>query len=275
MAEKLPNYSVLMSVYYKEHSEYLKASIESIWNQTIKTNDFVLVCDGPLNDELDSVIDDAKSTLGEVLHVVRLDKNCGLGEALNIGIRECKNEIVARMDSDDIAFPDRCERQLQHMITGDLDIISGSVLEFQGNTENVTGARRVPVTKSEIIQFSKKRNPFNHPAIMYQKLSVIEAGGYTEEFHLFEDYHLWIRMLMRDCNCENLLDPVVYMRTGNDAILRRGGKEYAKDMLRFHRWLKDAGWTSNIDYFTGAIPHGIVCVIPNSARLWIYRLLRK
>lgn len=275
MAEKLPNYSVLMSVYYKEHADYLKVSIDSIWNQTVKTNDFVLVCDGPLNGELESVINDAKRSLGEALHVVRLEKNSGLGEALNIGIRECKNEIVARMDSDDIAFPDRCERQLRRMITNNLDMISGSVLEFQDNIENITGTRRVPATKSEIIQFSRKRNPFNHPAIMYNKASVIEAGGYTEDFHLFEDYHLWIRMLMRDCNCENLLDPVVYMRTGSDAILRRGGKDYAKDMLKFHRWLKQIGWISQIDYVMGALPHSTVCYLPNRLRIIVYNWLRK
>ena len=105
-------YSVLMSVYHKERPEYLKQAIESIQVQSLSTNDFVLVCDGPLNDELDAVIQTKQLEMGENLNVVRLAKNGGLGNALNEGIKHCKNELVARMDSDDIAYPDRCEKQI-------------------------------------------------------------------------------------------------------------------------------------------------------------------
>ena len=83
---KTGKYSVLMSVYYKEKAEYLKAALDSIWNQTIHTDDFVLVCDGPLNDELDSLIEHM-CTVHPELHIVRLEKNSGLGNALNIGIK--------------------------------------------------------------------------------------------------------------------------------------------------------------------------------------------
>ena len=105
-------YSVLMSVYHKEKPEYLKQAIESIQTQTLSTNDFVLVCDGPLNEQLDDVIATKQQEMGESLNVVRLAKNGGLGNALNEGIKHCKNELVARMDSDDIAYPDRCEKQI-------------------------------------------------------------------------------------------------------------------------------------------------------------------
>ena len=103
-------YSVLMSVYYKEKPEYLKQAIESIQAQTLQTDDFVLVCDGPLNDALDKVIATKQQEMGEKLNVVRLAKNGGLGNALNKGIKHCKNELVARMDSDDIAAAGRCRR---------------------------------------------------------------------------------------------------------------------------------------------------------------------
>ena len=109
---KYREYSVLMSVYHKEKPEYLKQAIESIQTQTLSTNDFVLVCDGPLNEQLDGVIATKQQEMGESLNVVRLAKNGGLGNALNEGIKHCKNELVARMDSDDIAYPDRCEKQI-------------------------------------------------------------------------------------------------------------------------------------------------------------------
>lgn len=101
------NYSVLMAVYHKEEPEYLRQAIESIQVQTVPTNDFVLVCDGPLNPELDAVIATKKQEMGNTLNVVRLAKNCGLGNALNEGIKHCKNELVARMDSDDIAYEEK------------------------------------------------------------------------------------------------------------------------------------------------------------------------
>ena len=99
----MQNYSVLMSVYHKEKPEHLRRAIESIQVQTVPTNDFVLVCDGSLNPELDAVIAAKQQEMGETLNVVRLAKNGGLGNALNEGIKHCKNELVARMDSDDIA----------------------------------------------------------------------------------------------------------------------------------------------------------------------------
>ena len=93
----MQNYSVLMSVYHKEKPEYLRQAIESIQAQTLSTNDFVLVCDGPLNEPLDSVIAAKQQEMGESLNVVRLAKNGGLGNALNEGIKHCKNELVARI----------------------------------------------------------------------------------------------------------------------------------------------------------------------------------
>jgi glycosyltransferase involved in cell wall biosynthesis len=116
----MQSYSVLMSVYFKEKPEYLEQAIESIQAQTLQTDDFVLVCDGPLNDALDKVIVAKQQEMGTTLNVVRLAKNGGLGNALNEGIKRCKNELVARMDSDDIAYSNRCERQLDHQNIQDL-----------------------------------------------------------------------------------------------------------------------------------------------------------
>ena len=124
-------YSVLMSVYHKEKPEYLKQAIESIQAQTLPTNDFVLVCDGPLTDALDKVITTKQQEMGTSLNVVCLAKNGGLGNALNEGIKHCKNELVARMDSDDIAYPDRCEKQIAVFNTHpEVSICSGIVEEF-------------------------------------------------------------------------------------------------------------------------------------------------
>ena len=124
-------YSVLMSVYFKESPEYLRTSIESIRGQSASTNDFVVVCDGPLTSELDAVLEEEQEKFGSVLHVLRLEKNEGLGNALNKGLKLCKNELVARMDSDDISRPERCAKQL-HVFeqNPEIDFSSGTISEF-------------------------------------------------------------------------------------------------------------------------------------------------
>lgn len=268
------DYSVLMSVYYKEKAEYLRQAIESIQMQTWPTDDFVLVCDGPLNSDLDNVIAAKQKELGTILNVVRLPENAGLGNALNEGIKFCKNELIARMDSDDISFTDRCEKQVALFEQyEELDITSGTLQEFVTTPEQTMGRRTLPLSNEEIRAYSKKRSPFNHPCVMFKRSAVEKAGNYQEKYHLFEDYDLWIRMLQSGCIGQNIADTILYMRTPTDMYLRRGGKAYAKEMLKFHWWVHKSGWTSLFDFCTGAIPHAVVCVLPNELRYLIYKVL--
>lgn len=270
----MQNYSVLMSVYYKEKPQYLKQAMESIQRQTVPTDDFVLVCDGPLNDALDAVIAAKQQEMGSALNVVRLARNGGLGNALNKGIKHCKNELVARMDSDDISVMDRCQKQVELFVKNpELDITSGALLEFVTSLDQITGGRTIPCNNDEIIRYSRKRCPFNHPCVMFKKSAVERAGGYQEKYHLFEDYYLWIRMLQNGCKAQNLPDVLLYMRTPTDMYFRRGGTAYAKAMLRFHWWIHKSGWTNLVDFCTGAVPHALVCVMPNKLRKMIYQVL--
>lgn len=267
-------YSVLMSVYKKERPEYLQEAMDSIWNQTMKTDDFVLVCDGPLTEQLDAVIYEMKQKHRETLNVIRLERNGGLGNALNIGLKYCKNELIARMDSDDVSLPERCEKEIEAFSEQpDLSVCSAFIQEFWD--QSLLGKRVLPEKHEEIIAFSKKRNPFSHPVVMFKKSDVEKAGGYSERYHLFEDYYLWIRMLMSGCKCYNIQEVLLNMRTPLDMYKRRGGWQYAKDMLKFHWWIRGQGWSSLKDYLTGAIPHAVVCVMPNRIRKHIYGKLRK
>lgn len=268
------NYSVLMSVYFKEKPNNLRQAIESMRKQTVPTDDFVLVCDGKLTPELDAVITEEQEKFGSVLHVHRLKKNSGLGNALNAGLKDCRNELVARMDSDDISRPDRCEKQLRLFTEHpDISLSSGTVSEFIDDPKKPTGKRSLPITDAEIRKFSRKRNPMNHPCVMFKKSAVEKAGGYKETYHLFEDYYLWGRMLMKGYRAENLPDVLLDMRSPADMYERRGGKQYAGDMLRFHRGMRDTGWSSEMDYLSGAVPHAVICVLPNGIRKIIYKKL--
>lgn len=269
MGREFSPYSVLMSVYSKEKPEFLRSSIESILNQTVKTDDFVLVCDGPLTKELDCVIE----FYSDNLRVVRIEKNVGLGAALSVGIQHCQHELIARMDSDDISILNRCELQLGCFADNpNLDIVSGGLNEFIDDPSCISGRRLLPTENNEIVKYSKKRCPFNHPNVMYKKQAVLSAGNYSADFRM-EDYYLWIRMLQNGAQAMNLPDILLLMRTPADMFKRRGGWHYAQDMLKFHWWVHKSGWSSLMDFMTGAVPHAVVCVLPNEIRQQIYKIL--
>ena len=270
------DYSVLMSVYHKERPEFLRQAMESIAKQTVPTNDFVLVCDGPLNEQLDEVIAQMQDVFGQLLHVVRLEKNMGLGNALNIGIQHCKNDLVARMDSDDIAYSDRCEKQIKVFNEHpEISICSGVVEEFTV-TPDIVDARRVPPEmNAEIIEFAKKRNPFNHPCVMYKK-STVEAAGSYQDFYLLEDYYLWLRMLMAGYQGYNIQEPLLHMRAGADMYLRRAGWKYAKAQMKLFQFMKTKGFIGTGQYLKSCIIRSGSALAPNWLRRFMFeQVLRK
>ena len=265
------DYSVLMSVYHKERPEFLRQAMESIATQTVPTNDFVLVCDGPLNEQLDEVIVQMQNVFGQLLHVVRLEKNMGLGNALNIGIQHCKNDLVARMDSDDISRPDRCERQLKIFEERpEFDICSGTVEEFTVQPQDVENKRVVPRTHEEILKFAKKRNPFNHPCVMYRKSAVLAAGSY-QDFYLLEDYYLWIRMLLNGSVGYNVQEPLLWMRAGSDMYKRRSGWRYARSQYKLFNYMKKKQMITLYEFCVSVTIRLISAIAPNSIRQNMFR----
>lgn len=273
---KMQKYSVLMSVYFKEKPEYLKQSIESIQVQTLPTDDFVLVCDGPLSDASNAIIESKQHEMGKVLKVVRLAKNQGLGNALNEGIKHCKNELVARMDSDDIAYPDRCEKQIVAFnMHPEVSICSGIVEEFTTDPNIVDSKRVPPETNTEIVEFAKKRCPFNHPCVMYKK-SAVEAVDSYQDFYLLEDYYLWLRMLMAGYQGYNIQEPLLHMRAGSDMYLRRAGWKYAKTQARLFKFMKQQGFIGNGQYIKSCVIRSGSALAPNWLRKFMFeKVLRK
>lgn len=265
-----------MSVYRKENPEYLRQAIESIQAQTLPANDFVLVCDGPLNEPLDSVIAKKQQEMGTTLNVIRLAKNGGLGNALNEGIKHCKNELVARMDSDDIAYPDRCEKQINVFNTHpEVSICSGVVEEFTTDPEVVDTRRVPPETNAEIVEFAKKRNPFNHPCVMYKK-SAVEAVGSYQDFYLLEDYYLWVRMLMAGYQGYNIQEPLLHMRAGSEMYLRRAGWKHAMTQVKLFQFMRDSGFIGNELYVKSCVLRVGASLSPNWLRKFIFKkILRK
>ncbi|WP_105205162.1 glycosyltransferase [Neobittarella massiliensis] len=267
------NYSVLMSVYKREKAAFLQASIQSMMAQTALTDDFVLVCDGPLTDELDAVINQFVNQYPAIFHIVRLPTNQGLGNALNKGMAQCRNELIARMDSDDISMPHRCARQLK-LFEEDptLDIVSASLYEFEKEISDIRAMKTVPEKNVDIYQYARRRCPFNHPVVMYKKSAVLAAGGY-QDFPLFEDYYLWVRMLQNHVHAYNIPEPLLYMRAGTDMYNRRGGLSYLKKMKDFRRYMLQIGFSKKNDYLIAIIGQTMICILPNTVRSYLYKKL--
>lgn len=272
---KKADYSVLMSVYEKENPAYLRESIESILHQTAPPAEFVIVCDGVLPCALKQVLEEYQEKYSSVIRLFPLAENQGLGKALNYGLKKCRYEYVARMDSDDISFPERCEKELGEMMKQKLDLIGAAVAEFEESPEHVINLRMTPKTQEEILAFSRRRNPFNHPAVMFRKTTVLQAGGY-QPFPYFEDYDLWVRMLQNGARCSNIQEPLLYMRGGGEMLKRRGSAAYVKCLWNFKRELLRRGYLTLLQFLWSALPHVAVSLMPNSLRKVVYgKLLRK
>ena len=272
--KKYPKYSVLMTVYAKEKAEYLKEAIDSMLNQTVKPSEFVLVEDGPLNDELYKVIDLYKKNRN--FKVVALEENQGSGPASAVGILACSYEWIARLDSDDYSIPDRIERQfIEYKKDSELDVIGANIIEIE--TENQFNQQKVvlPETNEDIRKFTGRRCPFRTSAILFKKEIVLKAGNYRA-FHRVEDYDMFARIVACGAKCMNVQEYLSYMRIDKDYYKRRGGMKLAKSIVKLKRNIKEWGLANNRDFIISVPIQIMVCLAPNNVRDCFYRkILRK
>jgi len=270
-------YSVLMSVYYGENANYFEKSIMSMLNQSIKPSDFVVVCDGPLNEGLNKVIANMSNAHKELFQIIRLSKNQGLGIALQEGLKRCKYNLVARMDSDDIAMPDRMEKQLDFLKNNkNVCAVGGQIIEFYDEIDNIVGRREVPLGYKNICEMLKFRNPMNHVTVVFKKKDILEVGGY-QSLVGFEDYYLWARMIIAGKVVENISTTCCLVRVGNNMYGRRGGSEYFKNTVFLEKFLLLNNVITTFQFLRNVIIRfGGAIVLPSYIRAYIYKkFLRK
>lgn len=263
-------YSVLMSVYYKENVKFLKESINSMLTQTIMPSEIVIVKDGPLTNELEREIKKYILNYPGLFVVVELKENVGLGLALAEGIKQCHNELVARMDSDDISIKERCELQLKEFDKdSSLDVCGGIIKEFSEDINNITSIRKVPLKDQEIKKYQKRRDGVNHVTVMFKKSKVLEAGNYQHAL-LMEDSMLWVNMILHNAKFMNIDKTLVYVRTGENMFKRRGGIKYYKKYKAGRKMILQTGYISKWDYIYTLIVQFVISLLPNSLREFIY-----
>lgn len=267
------NFSVLLSIYIKEKPEYARACFESLEKQTFKANEWVIVEDGPLTQELYSLLDEYQNKYPNIIKRIPLKKNKGLGLALREGILNCSNELIARMDTDDICREDRFEKLIKEFRNDPLlDICGSHILEFDGNIENIVCKRKVPLVDKEIKQYQKRRDGLNHVSVMFKKSSVMKAGNY-QSCLLMEDTYLWAKMFLKGAKSKNIDDYLVYVRIGKDMFERRGGFSYFLKYKEGRKKVYETGFISLWDYMYTLLIQFIVAMMPNKLRGWIFTTL--
>jgi glycosyltransferase involved in cell wall biosynthesis len=263
-------FSVLMSVYIKEKAEYLRVCLDSILENTVVPNEIVIVKDGPLTEELETTLSEYIDLNENLYNIVPLATNRGLGLALAEGILHCANELVARMDTDDIAVPDRFETQLKAFEADpSLDICGGQIVEFDTDPEKPIAERRVPLTHDAIAAYQKKRSAFNHMTVMYKKSKVLGAGNY-KDCPLMEDDMLWVDMLLSGAKCANINKVLCNVRTDYDMIGRRGGLQYYKKYKRGRRMILNTGYITKREFRKTNRIQFIVCIMPKWLRKKVF-----
>ena len=270
-----PAFSVLMSVYAKDRPAWVRQALDSVLSNTVKPNEVVVVIDGPVPADLQVILTEFSTTYPQV-KLYPLEKNGGLGPALAYGIEQCSNELVARMDADDISLPDRFEKQLAYFASHpDTAVLGGQIQEIDGDTLQPVAIRSVPTTDGEIKQYLKSRSPFNHMAVMYKKSAVLMAGSYGNYFFM-QYYFLWAHMAAKGFKMANLPDILVDARVNDALYKRRGGWSYFKRSWTISSKLLELGLISYPRHlFNLAVRFCVQVLMPTSVRGTFYkRVLR-
>lgn len=272
----MDNYSILMPVYYKEKPEYLRRSIESMVEQTVQTDDFVIVEDGPLTQELYKVLDEFENKY-DFIHRVVQKENRGCGASLNNGLKSCKNDLVARMDSDDISLPDRCEKQLKMFLKHpELGVVGTAMYEFSFDENNPEYIKYMPENPEDVYKYGKRRIPFSHPTVMYRKSVVYDMHhGYCEERGM-DDTDLFPRLMYSGVIGCNINEPLLKYRSNPEQYKRRINLKDAFAVIKYsYRNLK-MKYTGVVDFAYVVVMNLGACMLPVKLRMYLFkRLTRK
>ncbi|MGM9774735.1 MAG: glycosyltransferase [Candidatus Egerieousia sp.] len=255
--------SVLISIYHKENPLWFREALDSVFAQTVQPNEIVLVEDGPLTPELYAVIEEY-SQKHPLFNIVKNETNLGLGLALQKGVLVCKNEIIARMDTDDIIPPHRFETQLRKMEEG-YDVVSCWAELFIGAPNNVIAVKTRPEHHCAIAKLAHKRSPICHAGTVFRKSALLKAGNY-QHCKLYEDYHLVARLIMSGAQFYNCQEVLYSVRVTPEQMNRRSGLDYLKTELAFFKEFKNMGFFSTKDYLMNCAIRVVVRLMPGKIK---------
>ncbi len=265
-------FSVLLPVWAGDGPDHLAEAFRStVDEQTRRPDEVVIVRDGPVPAALAARLAELADTSPVPVKVVELDRNVGLGMALDAGLARCTHDVVARMDADDISLPHRFEVQLP-IIEGGADIVGSGLLEFGEHGSDVVGTRTPPTRPEDICERARFADPFNHPTVVYRRSRVRAVGGYTD-FALMEDYLLWAKLIVAGATVANVAEPLVKYRVGAGAYARRGGWRQLRAELALQRRFRRLGFTTRAQCLRNVTVRGGYRLVPERIRRIAYRMV--
>lgn len=269
-------FSVLMSVYKGEKTEYFKPSMDSVLSQSLLPDEIILIRDGMVYEELQEAIDFYLKKFPSLFSYYPFDENRGLGLALAYGVEHSKNNLIIRMDTDDICEHDRFEKQINYLNEHeDVSVLGGQIYEFIDNPEEIYDKREVPITNDKISKFLKKRNPFNHMTVAYRKNDVLDSGNY-QDLQYLEDYYLWCRMYAKGFKFANLEDVFVRARVNQNTFERRSGLSYFNSYLKLENYKLKHNVINIPMYLYNLIGRFFVHVLlPNKLRTYLFKFIAR
>lgn len=267
------NFSLLMSIYHRESVDNFENCMRSITApyQTIPPTEIILIEDGPLPKELQESIKKWKNKRINLI-TKSLPSNQGLAKALNIGLEACSYELVARMDTDDEAMPDRFEKQLDFMLKNpSISVSSAYIQEYDDELKELFFEKKLPLEHKELKEFCKTRSPINHPVSIFRKTHVLNSGGYPDIYP--EDYALWGIMISKGYTIGNTPYFLLKMRTGK-SMLKRRGFNFLKGEIQIYKKFHYIGLINKKELFKSIIVKSFIRAQPNFIKTFIYKSFR-
>ena len=264
------NFSVLMSIYKSADPLFLQESINSILHQTLAPTEIVIIVDGKVPEVIEAVLGNYKRQFDGLFNIIQLKENVGLALALRHGVLNCKYDIIARMDQDDICRKDRFEKEIAKLIENDeVSMVGSYASEFYDDVNQIKSVRKVPLNFDEIKKFAKTRNPMNHMTVVFRKKAILDCGNY-KDYLSNEDYYTWVRMILNGQKIINIPESLVYARTGSEMYKRRGGIQYAKRDYLLEKEFYNMGFINIYEMAMNIALRILVRLMPNKLRELIY-----
>ncbi len=227
---KIPRVSTIMSVYNAR--QFLDESIQGILSQTFKDFEFIIINDGSTDNSLNIIKNYAKQDKRIIL--IENKKNIGLTKSLNKGLRITRGKYIARIDADDIALPERLEKQYKYLEEHqDIFLIGGAALVIDKNEKEIKKYKPI-VNENKLKRLLKERNAIYHPTIMFRN----EGFLYREKFYYSQDYDFYLEMLSEEKRLVNISDFLIKYRMSSEAVSfsqRAKQKLFANKAKEFYR----------------------------------------
>ena len=270
--------SVLVPIYYKEKVETINKCLSSMVSQTVKPNEIVCALDDPSTSEIEKAIDTFAQENDIKIVKCYCERGRGLGAVLHVGVENCSCDYIARMDADDVAIPERLEREKEYLDQNkDIDVVGSNIAEFENAIDEIIAYRNVPEQDAECKVMLKRRDPINHMTAMFRRDSVLKAGNYSSEMKSCEDTYLWTAFYAAGLKFANIQDNLVYVHAGREMYERRGGKKayfYVKKAINYKKQVGLIGMGNAV--FQKIVNYCILVVLSNSMRAFIYeKILRE